>query len=78
MVGLTWLIAVLPYRTRAPGRGNPQGTSRPGSPASAASLATDLQLAREQIKQLRNERDKLREHIRLQLGQQLEEIPSKT
>jgi chromosome segregation ATPase len=49
-----------------------------GVAASAASLATDLQLAREQIKQLRAERDKLREHIRLQLSQQLEEISSKT
>jgi hypothetical protein len=46
-----------------------------GRTASAASLCTDLELARQQIRQLRDERGKLREHIRLQLGHQLHSAP---
>jgi chromosome segregation ATPase len=49
-----------------------------GLTPSMASLQTDLELARAQIKELRSERDKLRDHIRIQLGQQLEQISSKT
>lgn len=49
---------------------------RSGTSASAASLATDLEFARQQIKQLRAERDKLRDTLRLQLGQQLDQTSS--
>ncbi|PZG19950.1 hypothetical protein C1J01_10875 [Nonomuraea aridisoli] len=55
----------------------PLHEQRAGLTASPASLRTDLELARDQIKQLRAERDKLRGNLRLQLGQQLEEISSK-
>jgi hypothetical protein len=52
----------------------PVRDKRAGTTPSTASLATDLQLAGEQIRRLRAERDKLCERIRLQLGQ----ISSKT
>jgi outer membrane protein TolC len=48
-----------------------------GGVVSAASLRTDLELARQEIRDLRAERDKLRETIRRQLGQQLDTISTK-
>jgi len=42
------------------------------TPATPASLRTDLALAREQIRQLRAERDQLRARLRLQLGAEIE------
>ena len=41
-------------------------------PATLASLRADLAIAREQIKTLRTERDKLQQRLRLQLGAELE------
>ncbi|SDL13253.1 hypothetical protein SAMN04488074_10991 [Lentzea albidocapillata subsp. violacea] len=52
----------------------PARDERAGLTASAASLRTDLELAREEIRQLRGERDKLRHNARLHLGQQLEQV----
>jgi hypothetical protein len=53
-----------------------RGTSTPTAPntqpATPASLRTDLAIAREQIKTLRAERDKLQQRLRLQLGAELE------
>ena len=43
-----------------------------GEPVSQASLRADLAVAREQIRQLRAERDKLRARLRLQLGAEIE------
>jgi hypothetical protein len=50
------------------------GTSTAPStqPATPASLRTDLEIAREQIKALRADRDKLQQRLRLQLGAELE------
>jgi chromosome segregation ATPase len=45
---------------------------RAGLSPSAASLHTDLQLARHEIKQLRADRDKLRQNLQKQLGRQLD------
>jgi predicted nuclease with TOPRIM domain len=50
---------------------------RAGLAPSAASLRTDLELARQEIRDLRAERDKLRDGIRRQLGQQLDAISAK-
>jgi DNA repair exonuclease SbcCD ATPase subunit len=47
---------------------------RAGSSASAASLRTDLALARQEITELRLERDKLRGNLRKQLGRQLDAL----
>lgn len=50
------------------------GTPRAAStqPTTPASLRTDLAIAREQIKALRTERDKLQQRLRLHLGAELE------
>lgn len=48
-----------------------------GKSSSAAGLRTDLELARAEIRELRGERDKLRQAARLHLGQQLDQISSK-
>ncbi|MGP3979581.1 DUF6262 family protein [Streptomyces sp. KR80] len=45
----------------------------PAARVSPDSLMTDLALARQQIKELREERDKLRDRLRLQLGAELEQ-----
>jgi hypothetical protein len=50
--------------------GTPTAASTP--PATPASLGTDLAIAREQIKTLRAERDKLQQRLRLHLGAELE------
>ncbi|HEX9177502.1 MAG TPA: hypothetical protein VF874_15980 [Mycobacterium sp.] len=52
------------------GTGTPTAPSR--QPATQDSLRTDLAIAREQIKTLRSERDKLQQRLRLQLGAELE------
>jgi chromosome segregation ATPase len=43
-----------------------------GEPVTQASLRTDLAVARDKIRQLRAERDKLRGRLRLQLGAEIE------
>lgn len=50
---------------------------RAGLTPNAASLRTDLELARQEIKELRADRDRLRDGMRLQLGQQLDAISTK-
>jgi len=50
--------------------GTPSAPS--AQPATPDSLRTDLAIAREQIKTLRTERDKLQQRLRLQLGAELE------
>ncbi|MET7903376.1 DUF6262 family protein [Streptomyces sp. NPDC005355] len=45
-----------------------------GGAASTAALRTDLELARQEITALRSERDKLKEALRRQLGQQLDQV----
>jgi predicted nuclease with TOPRIM domain len=49
-----------------------------GRTATQAGLAADLELVREQIKQLRAERDKLRDQVRLQHGQQLDQLSNRS
>jgi Family of unknown function (DUF6262) len=56
---------------REPGPGKAARPGR-GEPAGQASLRADLALAREQIRQLRAERDKLRARLRLQLGAEID------
>lgn len=48
--------------------------SKRDSPASSTSLRVDLELAREEIRKLRAERDQLQRNARLHLGQQLDQI----
>jgi Family of unknown function (DUF6262) len=52
----------------------PAAAQRTGQAASEASLRTDLELARAQIRQLRAERDELRDQVRTDLGHQLEHL----
>jgi regulator of replication initiation timing len=52
----------------------PVRDQRAGLSASAASLRTDLALAREEIQRLRAERDKLRGNLQHQLGRQLDAL----
>ncbi|GAA2158430.1 hypothetical protein GCM10009760_61420 [Kitasatospora kazusensis] len=47
-----------------------------GRATSAASLAVDLELARAEMRNLREERDKLKDVVRRNLGQQLEQASS--
>ena len=56
-------------RGHAPGSPAPPGR---GEPVTQASLRTDLAVAREEIRQLRAERDKVRARLRLQLGAEIE------
>ena len=51
----------------------PSAAVPPAARVSPDSLMTDLALARQQIKELREERDKLRDRLRLQLGAELEQ-----
>ncbi|MFJ4368847.1 DUF6262 family protein [Streptomyces chartreusis] len=48
-----------------------------GRSAGATSLHTDLAMAREEIKELRAERDQLRDAMRQQLGHQLDQISNR-
>ncbi len=54
-----------------PGPG-PVAPPRRGPPATQASLRTDLAIARDEIRRLRAEHDKLRSRLRLQLGAEIE------
>ncbi|MFJ2399513.1 hypothetical protein ACIOTI_43320 [Streptomyces sp. NPDC087843] len=56
--GPSWGVNDVPAKARSQGR-----------QTSPASLTTDLALAREEITALRDERDRLREAVRQQLGQ---------
>lgn len=53
-------------------RGSGTPTAASTQPTTLASLRTDLAIAREQIKALRTERDKLQQRLRLHLGAELE------
>ena len=75
----TWLVyapGIREHIDAARGRqanNNPTPTPPAGkSPATPASLRTDLAIARDQIKTLRAERDKLQQRLRLQLGAEIE------
>ncbi|MDX3458793.1 hypothetical protein PV396_43920 [Streptomyces sp. ME02-8801-2C] len=52
----------------------PPRPSRRDNSASSTSLRVDLELAREEIRKLRAERDQLQRNARLHLGQQLDQI----
>jgi hypothetical protein len=78
----TWLVYadgvrehVQAARRRQAGREPGPATTAPqgrGQPASQASLRADLAVARDEIRRLRAERDKLRSRRRLQLGAEIE------
>jgi chromosome segregation ATPase len=59
---------------RAQQRGKPRRDQQAGPSPSATSLATDLQLAREDNNKLRAERDQLKTALRRQLGEQLNQL----
>jgi hypothetical protein len=62
-------------RRRQAGREPGPATTAPrgrGEPVSQASLRADLAVARDEIRRLRAERDKLRSRLRLQLGAEIE------
>jgi chromosome segregation ATPase len=78
----TWLVYAdgIRHHIEAAMRGQtvpPTTDEQVSRPASPASLRTDLELAREEIRSLRAERDKLRQAARLHLGQQLDQLGSK-
>lgn len=52
-------------------RGQPTPAKQQASPAA---LQTELALAREEIKDLKRERDRLRERVRMSLGAEIEEV----
>ncbi len=78
----TWLVyadgvreQLQAARRRQAGREPGPSTAAPpghGEPVSHASLRTDLAAAREEIRRLRADRDKLRARLRLQLGAEIE------
>jgi hypothetical protein len=78
----TWLVyadgvreQVEAARRRQAGHGNAPHPAAPparGEPVTHASLRTDLAVARDEIRRLRAERDKLRARLRLQLGAEIE------
>jgi len=78
----TWLVYadgvrehVEAARRRQAGHGDtPRPAAAParGEPVTHASLRTDLAVARDEIRRLRAERDKLRARLRLQLGAEIE------
>jgi Family of unknown function (DUF6262) len=79
----TWLVYAEGVREHiehaiARQESQPAAAERSGNEASKAGLRTDLELARAQIRQLRAERDELRSQVRLELGNQLEELGSRT
>ncbi len=53
--------------------GGQRRQAQAGATASAASLATDLELARVEIRKLREERDRLKEAMRRKLGDELDQ-----
>lgn len=52
----------------------PAADQRTGLAPSAASLRTDLEITRQEIKELRADRDKLRHNLQKQLGHQLDQL----
>jgi len=78
----TWLVyadgvreQLQAARRRQAGREPGPGTAAPpghSEPVTQASLRTDLAIARDEIRRLRTERDKLRARLRLQLGAEIE------
>ena len=78
----TWLVYADGVREHVQAARQRQGCNAPGRPGAAvpaggepvtlASLRTDLGVAREQVRQLRAERDKLLGRLRLQLGAEIE------
>lgn len=77
----TWLVYADGIREHIAAARHRQNNDHPGThtspasrtpPATPDSLRTDLAVAREQIKTLRAERDKLQQRLRLQLGAELE------
>ncbi|MFC9181562.1 DUF6262 family protein [Streptomyces globisporus] len=54
--------------------GQPRRQAQAGRSASAASLATDLELSKQQVTALRAERDQLKAALQRQLGQQLDQV----
>jgi Family of unknown function (DUF6262) len=56
----------------APNAPHPAAPPNRGEPVTQASLRTDLTVARDEIRRLRAERDKLRARLRLQLGAEIE------
>ena len=78
----TWLVYadgvrehVEAARRRQAEHGNAPSPAAPparGEPVTHASLRTDLAVARDEIRRLRAERDKLRARLRLQLGAEIE------
>jgi hypothetical protein len=78
----TWLVYadgvrehVQAARQRQTERGHPPEPASPparGEPVTQASLRTDLAVARNEIRRLRAERDKLRGRLRLQLGAEID------
>jgi predicted nuclease with TOPRIM domain len=75
----TWLVYANGVREHIDAARQRQATQpthdhRAGLSASAASLRTDLELARHEITGLRAERDKLRGNLQKQLGRQLDAL----
>jgi len=78
----TWLVyaegvrehvqAAIDQQSHEPAKARSQGRQ-----TSLASLTTDLALAREEITALRDERDRLREAVRQQLGHQLGQVSNR-
>jgi hypothetical protein len=76
----TWLVYAPGIREHIDAARSRQANTSPGNtpalsgkhPMTPASLRTDLAIAREQIKTLRAERDKLQQRLRLQLGAEIE------
>lgn len=75
----TWLVYAEGVREHIDAARQRQATQpardhRAGLSASAASLRTDLELARQEITDLRTQRDKLRGNLQKQLGRQLDAL----
>ncbi|MER5432893.1 DUF6262 family protein [Streptomyces sp. NPDC002588] len=54
--------------------GQPRREAQVGRSSSAASLATDLELSKQQVRALRDERDHLKAALQRQLGHQLDQV----
>ncbi|WP_405775750.1 DUF6262 family protein [Streptomyces sp. NBC_01538] len=64
-------------KARAQQASSPARDRQSGSTASTASLRTDLELSRTEIRALREERDKLKAALQRSLGQQLDQAAAK-
>lgn len=76
-----WLVYAEGVREHIEAARAKQGTAKAratkaGATASAASLATDLELARAEVRKLRDERDRLRDAMRRKLGDQIDQAAS--